>query len=558
MAASYLSKLNPVPGFAEYTGPYKVGTVDVEIPVDELQSPAPAPKGTSIETVQFRIFYPAQPDARGKRITWLPAPQRNHLAAYVQFVGAGPLLAEAVSFLPRHLHYTTIPAIKNAPILEPSTPNKRWPTAIFSHGLGGNRNAYSQITGQLASHGVVVICPEHRDGSSVASFVRLPSEQHRYFMRDRRREIPYKRIPHDATDEVNKARCEQLSIRLWELGLIHDAILGIDQGAKTTNLNTSTPSLDQFTDRLNVHEPGSIIFGGHSFGATTTVQFLKSVYYGGRPELVAMEEPLYVPSRESSICKQITPKNVTILLDMWCFPLLGKKVKALFNLPLPVYADDPTAPGGNGLLAVQSDAFFKWKEHLHASARVVSPDPSAPVVEAKAFERPSGIKLPEPNYFNVLNSAHLNQSDFGVLFPWLTKKIFGSGEPERVLRLNMRAILQTLRINDIPIGRTWIGDLVDGTSENKLSADNQDLTPGNEGTGDGINDDKAILDRSGKSGVESWSWVDIVGLGDKFGDSGETKDDKTNVEAQEPDMADEIEPQVTEGEAVKTVMSNAA
>lgn len=97
MAASYLSKLNPVPVFPEFSGPYQVGTVDVEIPIDELESPAPAPKGTNIETVQFRIFYPIQPDTKGKKITWLPAPQRHHMAGYVKFLGAGPLLADAVS-----------------------------------------------------------------------------------------------------------------------------------------------------------------------------------------------------------------------------------------------------------------------------------------------------------------------------------------------------------------------------------------------------------------------------------------------------------------------------
>ncbi|KAI1843984.1 hypothetical protein JX266_009850 [Neoarthrinium moseri] len=558
MAASYLNKLNPVPGFSEYSGPYKVGTVDVEIPVAELESPAPAPDGVDIETVQFRIFYPAQPDSKGKKITWLPAPQRNHLSAYIKFLGVGTLVAEAVSFLPRHLHYTTIPVIKNAPILEPDTPNKRWPTAIFSHGLGGSRNAYSQIVGSLASHGVVVICPEHRDGSAVASFVRIPSEQNRYFIRNTRKIIPYQRIPHDATEEVHEARTAQLRIRLWELGLIHDAILGIDEGLARTNLNTSTPSLDQFVNQLNVHDPGSIIFAGHSFGAATMVQFLKSVYYAGSPEVAAMETPLYIPSRESSLCKQVTCKNVTILLDMWCFPLLAKSAKALFNLPLPVYADSPSAPGGNGLLAVESEAFFKWKEHLHATARVLSPEPSANVVEPTAYERHSGVKLPEPNFFYVQHSSHLNQSDFGVLFPWLTKKVFGSEEPERALRLNLRAILQVLRVNDVPIARTWVGDLVDGTHVGKAGASGEGLSAGNKGLDDGIKDDKAIFDRSGNSGVEAWSWIDIVGMGDLVGDFGATKSDTTAVEAQESEMADEIEPQVSNDQAVKAVVTASA
>lgn len=96
--ASYLSQLSPVPSFPEYTGPYKVGTVDVEIPVSELDSPSPAPDtAADIHTVQFRIFYPTTANSAGKNISWLPAPQRHHVSAYTQFIGIKPMLADLVS-----------------------------------------------------------------------------------------------------------------------------------------------------------------------------------------------------------------------------------------------------------------------------------------------------------------------------------------------------------------------------------------------------------------------------------------------------------------------------
>src|SRR4051812_3737251 len=63
-APSFFSRLVPVPRFPAYTGPHKVGTVDVEIPVDKLPSPYETPKEASnIHTIQFRIFYPATTDS---------------------------------------------------------------------------------------------------------------------------------------------------------------------------------------------------------------------------------------------------------------------------------------------------------------------------------------------------------------------------------------------------------------------------------------------------------------------------------------------------------------
>ncbi|KAH8879646.1 phospholipase A2 [Thozetella sp. PMI_491] len=572
--SAMISRLSPIPAFPEYTGPHKVGTVDVEIPVSELDAPSETPDcAADIHTVQYRIYYPAVPEAKGKRITWLPAPQRLHVSGYTQFLGIGPLMGSVLSLLPRHLHYTSIPVHKNATLADP-TETERWPTVIFSHGLGGSRNAYSHLAGSLASHGVVVICPEHRDGSSVVSLIRDPSRQDRFFIRNTRRVVPYTRIPHSQTSDVWEARNTQMRIRLWELGLVMEAVSALDLGMETvigTNMNGTTPwgSLAQFTGKLDIHEPGRVIFAGHSFGAATTVQLLKSTYYAGTPELEEMTDPLFVPRKDSAIARQITEKNPTILLDMWCFPLLSKATAPLLRLPLPIYADKPSAPGGNALLAVESEAFYKWKEHLHAKARILSPDPTAEVVSPTAYERPlTGIKQSEPNFFYVENSAHLNQSDFGILFPWLTKKVFGAEQPERALRLNLRAQLQFLRANNVPVARTWVGDLVDGAHVGKMELGAAGAS-GDKGPDDGIHDDKAIFDRSGNMAVDAWRWIDIVGMGDQAG-PGEIEllgraehSEDTQVEDGERCMQGEIDPGLAvqehhAGETARAVVAAAA
>ncbi|TQV95636.1 platelet-activating factor acetylhydrolase precursor [Cordyceps javanica] len=557
--AAYLAKLNPVPAFPEYTGPYKVGTMDVEIPVTDLPSPSPAPANAAaagIETVQYRVFYPAVPESAEKRISWLPAPQRNHVSAYTQFVGINQMLAGVLSFIPRHLHYTTIPVHKNAKLLpaaaDNGNDNKRWPTMIFSHGLGGNRTSYSYIAGSLASHGVVVFCPEHRDGSAVVTYIRLKDQMSRFFTANTRREVPYNRISHVVSPEVYEAREDQLRIRLWEMGLVHEAVQAMDSGEPFTNLNLSTPSLDQFAGALDVKRPGSIIFAGHSFGAATVYQLLKSTYYADVPAVAAMERPLFTPAKDSSIRRQITENNVTMLLDMWCLPLLAPNSAPLYDLPLPVYADTSSAPGGTGLLAVESEVFFKWKEHLHVKARLLSPDPTTKVVGPQTFETESGMKHVEPNFFYVVNSAHLSQSDFGILFPFLTKKIFDAEQPERALRLNLRAQLQLLRANGIPVARTYSGDLVDGShvdaklgaklDASKSSKDHDAAAErGLAHPADGILDDKAIFDRSGSDVVDNWAWIDVIGLGDA-GEDATGKSVAEQVEDGEEVIKGELDP----------------
>jgi len=46
-----------------------------------------------------------------------------------------------------------------------------FPCAVFSHGLGGTRVAYSAYAAALASHGVVVAAVEHRDGTAPATSI---------------------------------------------------------------------------------------------------------------------------------------------------------------------------------------------------------------------------------------------------------------------------------------------------------------------------------------------------------------------------------------------------
>ena len=198
----------------------------------------------------------------------------------------------------------------NADILEPDTTSKRWPVMLFSHGLGGSRNAYSHICGSLASHGIVVVAPDHRDGSSPINFVHTPDAK----KKEKVQRVDYKRIDHKPSPDVYAARDTQLQIRLWEMGLVHDALLKIDTRTWLRNVagdaktSGGKDTLTQFSHILNVHEPGSIAFAGHSFGAATTVQLVKSVFY--RPSSEDYDAPAYEVI--SSIFTSLTRKKSVV------------------------------------------------------------------------------------------------------------------------------------------------------------------------------------------------------------------------------------------------------
>src|SRR5204862_1099777 len=104
------------------------------------------------------------------------------------------------------VYSTTIPVIEDAPPITP--PSSRFPVMIFSHGLGGSRNAYSQWCGSIASYGVFVASIEHRDGSAPISIVHAGSQK--------QAAVPYRRIA-EYNDQTKDYRTSQLAQRMYEV-----------------------------------------------------------------------------------------------------------------------------------------------------------------------------------------------------------------------------------------------------------------------------------------------------------------------------------------------------
>ncbi|KAF8544336.1 platelet-activating factor acetylhydrolase, isoform II-domain-containing protein [Trichophaea hybrida] len=556
---SFLSRLNVIPQFPAYKGPYTVASFELEIPVSSLPATQKPPKSAeSISTVQFRIFYPtgqhftpadprnattatppsgdaAGAEAKGwtsgwfrqrhpcsppsKSVYWLPEPhQREYLGGYARFLGAGSGLAELISYIPRILHHIALPAISLVPLI-PSNSDFKFPTIIFSHGLGGTRLAYSHLCGSLASYGNIVIAPEHRDGSAPVTFIKPGSKPEAKVKGPKpgsdepgisscsaapspsRVQVDYTNYPHQISDETANGRNRQLEVRLWELSVVYAALTQLDLGhipAGTSMFDADTTSRDSllsaFREKFDIREPGRLIWVGHSFGSATMIQMMKSVYYGKRGVTSNPEEaPLFIPDTTIPhntpgavpLGDQITASSPLMLLDIWCLPLLSKRTRPLWKLPLPQI----DAGNTDKVLVIMSDEFFRWRENLRGVRRVLSTDPgrrregpehkvfeqwdSRPNTASKEFHpnndvsTPGGANTgnqivppintsstpPSPpetdtketegiRFYYVKDSAHLSQSDFGLLFPRAMKRAV---EPELILDLNVRAACQWLR-----------------------------------------------------------------------------------------------------------------
>ncbi|CAK4032819.1 platelet-activating factor acetylhydrolase-like [Lecanosticta acicola] len=190
-----------------YTGPYPVGTIEIEVP-------AANPKAFShitrkgrhplqLETVLMTVYFPASIDensysnlpnqgSQKSRELWLGRPRWKVAGGYGKFAGVGEALAYPI-FLPTA--FTKLPAYRNAPLAhywapavdaktrgkkvkleggerpEGATEEPVFPLILFSHGLGGTRTMYSSVCGEFASYGFIVCAVEHRDGSGPRTYI---------------------------------------------------------------------------------------------------------------------------------------------------------------------------------------------------------------------------------------------------------------------------------------------------------------------------------------------------------------------------------------------------
>ncbi|GMG16083.1 unnamed protein product [Phytophthora fragariaefolia] len=175
-------------------------------------------------------------------------------------------------------------ARRDAPVAPAPASSNGWPLVIFSHGLAGSLELYSYVNQQLASHGNVVVVPNHCDGSACVCSPEPGRIEY------------YQQITPEVRDNIDGAgfrfRNGQLQQRVSEVRAVLDAI----------KQDAAAGSIFGHCDLADVS------VAGHSFGAATAL----------------------------TAAHQDTRFKKMVLLDAWMEPLdadvrdgLGSRVPAL-------------------------------------------------------------------------------------------------------------------------------------------------------------------------------------------------------------------------------------
>lgn len=446
-----------------YTGPYSVATMEIEVPARNPRTFSHIKRDhkhvLQLETVLMTVYYPASMDAHNlskkdhelSRQLWFGRPRYGMAEGYANFAGVPTWLAFPV-FTPAL--FTKLPAYRNAGIAshwapagdsrsegkqvklhtgdkpEGASEKPCFPLIIFSHGLGGTRTMYSSLCGEFASYGFVVCAVEHRDGSSVRTYINhaksglgsMPEREENghvdHWDKERERGFdvqdylfpennPVDTAPNNEKGVDSELRQAQVELRLAEIEETYDVISQINSGdgqqIEEKNLRregykgASSKGLENvdwkaWKDRVRLDH---VTAAGHSFGAATTVEMLR------------MKERFHYLSQG-------------IIYDIW-----GAGTK-------PLEKEDPGNLIRAPLLAINSEAFTYWPKNYELVNSVIEEAQSSPE--------------PAPSWLmTVRGTIHVSQSDFPLIWPNLCSIVLKMiANPQRALDININASLEFL------------------------------------------------------------------------------------------------------------------
>lgn len=282
-----------------YSGPYTVGTIDLEVPrlprragEEFFEDGSPA---FELETVLFSVFYPASEGVQSTkpRHPWISKPVSLTAEGYLSFANLNNFFFNPIATLalwslvggrdiPAEVD---VPLASNEKTFNPEDgsdvvvgpglvvePVGKFPVVIFSHGYASSRTDYTNYLGELASRGYVVAAVEHRDGSCPGTIIMRSddgSEKPLY---------SFGASDLEGMEDLDRAQFKQLQLEMRQLEVeeTYQVLKEINEGNGGEIFNANSrdegEDLSSWKDRLDFDH---LTVGGHSFGATLALRTLK-------------------------------------------------------------------------------------------------------------------------------------------------------------------------------------------------------------------------------------------------------------------------------------------
>jgi predicted dienelactone hydrolase len=158
-----LPALCPIPRIPAPTGRYAVGTITLHL-TDPARTDPYAPNPDTLRELVVQVWYPANTPGKASRLPPVAAPWMDNIEIVAPAISDW---IEMPSFFLDHLKYAVTDSYPNVPIADPEA---GFPVLLFSHGFGGFRAQNTFQMQELASHGYIVVAPEHTYASVITVF----------------------------------------------------------------------------------------------------------------------------------------------------------------------------------------------------------------------------------------------------------------------------------------------------------------------------------------------------------------------------------------------------
>jgi dienelactone hydrolase len=276
-----LPLLLPVPTTPTPTGPYQVGTI-TRMLIDDQRFEIYSDKMDQPRRLMVQFWYPAAADSDSKLASWMD-----------DVDVMGPAISGYLglpSFFLDHLEFSKSHAYKGAQI---SNAEVRYPVLLFSHGWNGFRAQNTYQFEELASHGYIVVAPDHTYGAVATVFP-------------------------DGEIALNNPNALPIGMGLPDQEfMIAAKLLGQQWAAdlsfilETLGKPDNTSALDFLTNHFDIDQIGVI---GHSTGGGAAIQFCG---YDPRCKAMLVMDPYMDPISPELLETGVSIPQLTMFSEVW-------------------------------------------------------------------------------------------------------------------------------------------------------------------------------------------------------------------------------------------------